>query len=84
MAELIHQCEHPVQAGDERVYVARLTQHARGHLWAGWLEFTPHDGGAPLRTGTETTQPNRAALAYWASGLEPIFLEGALGRASRS
>jgi hypothetical protein len=29
----------------------------------------------------ETTQPDRAALEYWASGIEPIYLDGALARA---
>lgn len=81
MPELIHECEHEVRGRDGRVFAARVMGEARGHLWAGWLELTPQDGGAPLRTGTETTQPDRAALAYWASGLETVYLEGALGRA---
>jgi hypothetical protein len=34
-----------------------------------------------LTTGVETTQPNAEALEYWASGLEQIYLEGALKRA---
>jgi hypothetical protein len=34
-----------------------------------------------LVTQQETSQPNRAALEYWADGLEPIYLEGALARA---
>ena len=59
---------------------------ARGDLrgdgmWEGWLEFHPLDGGLPRRTGRETTQPNRDALVYWASGLEPIYFEGAFERA---
>lgn len=49
--------------------------------WWGWLEFQPRDGGTLLVTGQETSQPNRDALAYWATGLEPIYLEGALIRA---
>jgi hypothetical protein len=52
--------------------------------WEGWLEFTPAggaEGARTLRTGQETSQPDRQALAYWASGLEEIYLEGALGRA---
>jgi hypothetical protein len=36
------------------------------------------------RSQIETTQPNREALAYWASGVEPVYLEGALGRAIAS
>lgn len=49
--------------------------------WWGWLEFQPREGGPPLVTGQETSQPNRDALAYWATGLEPVYLEGALIRA---
>lgn len=36
-----------------------------------------------LRTARETTQPNRDAIAYWAAGIEPIYLEGALKRTLR-
>jgi len=43
--------------------------------------FAPADGSPPLATPRETTQSNRAALEYWARGLEPIYLEGALVRA---
>jgi hypothetical protein len=49
--------------------------------WQGWIEFTPLDGGEPVRTPRETTQPNRTDTVYWATGLTPVFLEGALGRA---
>ncbi len=50
--------------------------------WEGWLEFHPLDDAAPgLRSDQETSQPNRAAIEYWAGGLEPIYLEGALARA---
>jgi len=51
-------------------------------IWEGWLEFKPSDITQPiLRTNRETTQPNKAALEYWASGLEPLYLEGAFVRA---
>jgi hypothetical protein len=40
--------------------------------------------GIVRRSAVETTQPNREALAYWASGLEPVYLEGALERAITS
>ncbi len=48
----------------------------------GWIEFHSTDSGHPiLTTEQETSQPNRKALEYWADGLEPIYLEGALARA---
>ena len=50
--------------------------------WEAWLEFHPTDISQPvLRTEQETSQPNRAAIEYWADGLEPIYLDGALARA---
>ena len=48
--------------------------------WEGWVEFFPADGGAPLRSRRETTQPNREHTLYWAQGLTPVFLRGTLER----
>jgi hypothetical protein len=47
--------------------------------WAGRVMF--RHGGAVLATDQETSQPNREALAYWATGLEAVYLEGAFERA---
>jgi hypothetical protein len=49
--------------------------------WQGWVEFLPPRGGRVLLSPRETIQPNRTDLAYWASGLTPVYLEGALVRA---
>jgi hypothetical protein len=49
--------------------------------WQGWVEFIPLDGSVPLRSGRETTQPNRADTVYWATGLTAVYLQGALQRA---
>ena len=49
--------------------------------WQGWLEFIPLDGKRPIRSSRETTQPNHADTLYWATGLTPVYLEGALDRA---
>ena len=47
--------------------------------WAGRIVFT---GPAESRqTSQETSQPNREAVEYWATGLEKVFLEGAFARA---
>jgi hypothetical protein len=48
--------------------------------WQGWLEFTDMATGHALRSGRETTQPNRVDTIYWATGLTPVYLEGALHR----
>jgi hypothetical protein len=50
-------------------------------MWQGWIEFIPIGAGEPVRSGRETTQPNRKDAEYWATGLTPIFLEGSLYRA---
>lgn len=47
--------------------------------WAGRIVF--RDGDRSLRTDQETSQPNRDALEYWATGVERIYLEGAFARA---
>jgi hypothetical protein len=53
----------------------------RQGLWDGWIEFIPLDGGWPIRSGRETTQPNRDDATYWANGLSEVYLEGAFRRA---
>jgi hypothetical protein len=52
-----------------------------GGSWQGWIEFVPIEAGVPVRTPRETTQPNRTDTQYWATGLTPVYLEGALARA---
>ena len=68
--------------GDEYVVRSYGEERADG-TWAGWLEFHPIDSTGPvLRTGQETSQPNRKTIEYWATGLEPVYFEGALARAA--
>lgn len=84
MAELIQRYETRVEDEAGAGYEVAVHGAARaGGTWEGWIEFRPAAGVGPiLRTGRETSQPNRAALACWASGLEPVYLEGAFARAS--
>jgi hypothetical protein len=82
MAEVFVEFTEPVVAKDGSAYIARACGAPSDHgLWQGWLEFVPMDGGEPLRSSRETTQPNREDTAYWATGLTPVYLEGALDRA---
>src|SRR4051794_33937204 len=82
MAEVFVQFANPVSAKDGTVYRAQACGAPNGDgLWEGWIEFVPVDGGSPLRSSRETTQPNRKDAAYWATGLTPVYLEGALERA---
>ena len=49
--------------------------------WEGWIEFVPVDPAlSTRRTERETTQPDFAALDYWSTGLEPLYLAGAFER----
>ena len=82
MADLIHtHSARFARAGTE--YEALIYgSRRRDGTWEGWIEFHPRQGQGPvLRTGQETSQPDRSALDYWAGGLEPVYLEGALSRA---
>jgi hypothetical protein len=81
VAEVLVQFTDPI-VGDGIAYTAKAcgAPTAEG-LWQGWLEFTPLDGDPVLRSGRETTQPNREDTIYWATGLSAVYLEGALERA---
>jgi hypothetical protein len=47
----------------------------------GWFAFLPDDGGEPAWTDAETTQARLTWIRYWASGIQPLYLPGALARA---
>jgi len=82
MAEILAAFQAPVAAGDGHFYTARACGgKSVDGLWQGWIEFTPVEGGTPIRSPRETTQPNRVDTEYWATGLTPVYLEGALQRA---
>ena len=84
--ELIH--ERAITLRDDRGIV-----YDRAHIygepqddgrWAGVIEFVSVDGARTVRTDRETTQRHAAALAYWATGLETVYFEGALDRVLRN
>src|SRR5688500_11539742 len=84
MAEVVVQFPKHVLGPDKVAYQAQACGAAtRQGIWEGWVEFVPVAGGAPVRSPRETTQPNRVDAEYWASGLSPTYLEGALERALR-
>jgi len=81
MAEVLFQFDTPLPVTDGPSYLPRACgREAENDLWEGWIEFLPDDGSAVLRSRRETLQPNREALLYWATGLTPVYLEGALVR----
>jgi hypothetical protein len=81
MTETLLEYQTPVVGPGSAVYVARACGSPGAGVWQGWIEFTPVDGGPTVRSGRETTQPNRENTVYWATGLTPVYLEGALNRA---
>jgi hypothetical protein len=78
--ELIHSFSSSVR--DETGRSWRATAYGRhgDSLWLGWIAFT-NEVGETVETDVETRQPNRAALEYWSTGVEAIYLDGALARA---
>ena len=84
MAEVLVSFDQPVRDELGEFHARAVGRQADDRMWEGWIEFTPIDGGAEvLITGVESRQPEREHLVYWATGLTPVFLEGALHRARR-
>ena len=85
MAELVH--DHAVELVDQdgtaydRVFVYAEPQ--AGGTWQAWIEFVSRDGERILQTDRETTQSSLEGVAYWATGLQPTYFEGALDQALR-
>jgi len=81
MPRVVSVYQTPLQLPDGRVYTAQACGRERDdRMWEGWFEFLPDDGSDVLRSERETTQPTLADLEYWASGISPVYLEGALER----
>jgi hypothetical protein len=80
MAEVVHVFEEQIFL-DGNPYIAQVAGRQAGHRWEGWLEFAAVDGSDVRRSPRETTQPDRDALVYWATGLSGTYLEGAFRRA---
>ncbi len=83
MAELVHEREITLKGSNGTIYDRALVYaEPNGRTtWAGFIEFVPAKGDRVVRTEHETTQSNIEGVAYWGTGLEPIYLEGALSRA---
>jgi hypothetical protein len=81
MAEVLARVSHRVRDGAAEFRAQACGAPMSDGRWTAWVEFIPLDGGQPLRSPRETTQPNRTDAEYWAGGLTPVYLEGALQRA---
>jgi hypothetical protein len=81
MPEVLAHFTDVLTAGGVRYHARAVGARMADGMWQGWIEFLPLDGGVPIRSARETTQPNRTDAAYWATGLTSVYLEGALQRA---
>lgn len=84
MAEVLLAFDAPAvdESGTYRVRV--IGRRAEDGMWEGWLEFEPLDREGDTLVGpVESRQPEAEHLTYWATGLTPIYVEGALRRARR-
>ena len=78
----LHTYKQPVRDAQGRTYIARAEgERQPDGSWHGWFAFAQEGTGEVFRTERETTQADRDDLEYWASGIEPVYLEGALTRA---
>ena len=78
--ELIHSFTTTVTDELGRSWTPRAYGRPDENVWRGWIVFV-NDDGEIVETDAETSQPDRGALEYWATGIEPIYLDGALARA---
>jgi len=82
MAEVLASFTMPVTDEFGSYYPRVVGRAASDHMWEGWIEFIPVEGGSDvLVTPVESRQPERQHLVYWATGLSQVYMEGALRRA---
>jgi hypothetical protein len=83
MIQLVQRYQNLVSDKEGRRYVAcAFAASQPDGLWQGWFAFFPvQEGGEVLTTDRETTQSKLSDVEYWASGIETIYLDGALSRA---
>jgi hypothetical protein len=82
MAELLVSYENPVTDASGTYRARAVGRKADDGMWEGWLEFDPVGSTRKvIVTSIESRQPEKVHLEYWATGLQPTYLEGALARA---
>lgn len=85
MTQLVHErlleLTDPQGTAYRRVLV--YAEREPAGTWVAWVEFVSASGDKVVQTDRETTQSTLDGVAYWATGLQPTYFEGALDRASR-
>jgi len=85
MTRLVHERFLELMDGQGTAYHRALVYADRQPAgnWVAWVEFVSDRGDQALQTDRETTQSTLNGVAYWATGLQPTYFEGALDRAYR-
>jgi hypothetical protein len=83
--ELVHERMLELRDRQGKTYrrVLVYAERQSAGTWGAWVEFVSASGEAVVRTERETTQSTLNGCAYWATGLQRAYFEGALDRASR-
>ena len=84
MSELLRSFDERILDDSGEYHARVIGRLANDHMWEGWLEFVPLDGGstdALVISPVESRQAEHEHLAYWASGLSVVYAGGALQRA---
>jgi hypothetical protein len=79
--ELISEHPHRISIDGATYVVLVYGSKRKDGTWSGSLQFRDVKSNKTLATGQETSQPDRKALEYWATGVEDVYLQGALRRA---
>ena len=82
VADVLHAFRGPIEDRRGAFHGRVVGRQAGDGTWEGWLEFAPaNDAESLLVTDVESRQQTHVQLLRWASGLTPVYAEGALHRA---
>lgn len=82
VTDLLHAFRDPIANRRGTFHGRVVGRQADDGTWEAWLEFAPaSDAESFLVTAVESRQQTHVQLLRWATGLTPVYAEGALHRA---
>jgi hypothetical protein len=82
VTDVLHAFRDPIEDRRGAFHGRVVGRQAGDGTWEGWFEFSPaNDTESLLVTAVESRQQTHLQLVRWATGLTPIYAEGALHRA---
>jgi ATP-dependent Clp protease ATP-binding subunit ClpX len=84
MIEQVHIYPYVLEAAGQRYVACAYADRMPGGRWEAWLVYFPLKAGPPVVGDRETNQHGQGAIARWAEGVSPVYLQGSLRRALRS